>query len=624
MKYQSNASRVIFVVFLYLSFVFNLQAEQVWNVSDSLHMGCGGEYTQENFVATNLNLLNSAIEIDDTSFYRTTFDCFMSSKYGDKDNPRLYFYNAIRFRYVWGSTTDASLAKKQINLVDTTITAPATGVNKHLLWMRESWIKIALGSKLGENQSFVQIGLIPYQVGRGISLGAAYDATGFLGFISDYTIEQYAPAVLLNMNIAKNCDTDCYLAITESHQNSIAENIESVRTGDLDGCLIRGIGRQTYVLAVHNKTCFRGDNNQKWTVEPYIVHQQGPDKPFEFNNDVDSSLSTIGFAVETEYNKLNWGFEGGCNLGDFYIKPWDRNTINVIKDDNGFFVEQYTKIYNKSPAFVDAKLVDVTSINEKYVDGSANDVSANGKQIGPNLFNAFDRFRPAQNINLSGYFFVADVTYDYIPKVLQWSFGVAYFSGGIHQQQDMNRVKPDDCMNQNFTGFIPLQSIYAGTRVKSFVMLNQGLPMFAVRNPHEHFAKQNINPAMMLDTLNTTTNIAFVGGSFSWSPQYFKSNELKLSPNVLSYWAPETPHAPPVHVKDPEYALKPVDNFLGTELNLEISAKIINDFKLLAYFGVLFPGSYYKEMKGTLVKSFSLPIGNDLVYIGNIAFVYSF
>src|SRR5438309_1478183 len=65
-----------------------------------------GQYTVDFATAVNMNALNSRI-VDDCIWYtRSTLDCSFDAMWGEKDCPWIHFYDQVRFRYVWGSSTE--------------------------------------------------------------------------------------------------------------------------------------------------------------------------------------------------------------------------------------------------------------------------------------------------------------------------------------------------------------------------------------------------------------------------------------------------------------------------------------------------------------------------------------
>ncbi len=634
---------VFLTVFLTLFIIPISRATQSGNLkfaTDELSVYFGGKYNTETYFAEDLNFLNSSLGHDSLFFIRTTFDFFTTFKHGDQDQPRLVFYDTLRFRFKWGSTTDVKNADSSVMIDTTPITVSGTTVNKHLMWMRESWLKVMVGP-LNDSHNFIQIGLIPYQVGRGISLGAAYQSTGFLGFNPGSSIEQFAPAILLSFNpLPDRFLTDLYFACTQNNQTSLSENIEPINEHQVGACPGRGLGRQAFIVVLRNETVLFKQNKNRVSIEPYIVHQKAPDQSLEYRNDVNTTLSTIGAAIEGCAARLSWGIEGACNFGDLEIKPWDRNYTKIVKNNDAFIVEEYTKVYTQDPATtIDPAKALVTKDITTFLKGSPQDRSENGKYIGTvdntPLYNAFDRFRPEQRRILCGYFFVADAMYAFVPNCFNMAVGLGYASGDIDSQQDTNKLTQDQLLNERFTSFLPIQSVYSGKRLRHLVLFNEGVPRFNVKLPNADLSRANVTGILTPGVVNSMTNIAFLGTRFDWKIQALRKNEVNIAQNIICYWAPETAQFTkkpkdseldsqglplPSYVPGLEYS----SNFIGTEFATEFSAMFYENVKLSGYFGVLFPGQHYADMSGTVIKKNQGVSGNDIGYVCNISAAYFF
>ncbi len=610
--------------------------------TDNLTVNIGGKVNNETFFANNMNFLNADVANDSTAFVRTTFDLWSMLSQGNEDEPRLMFYDTLRFRFKWGSVTDVKSDASSVTISNTKFDVKGTATNKHLLWMRESWLKVRLG-EINEHNNYVQIGLIPYQVGRGISLGAAYDALGFLGFAPGSSIDQYAPAVLFSFNpVSERFVFDIYFALLENKQTSLSETEEIVRTGELgQACGKRGVGRQSFLTALRSDIHIWDQYDNRVDFEPYIVIQHAPDQDLEFSNDDDSYLTTTGASIEGNFGKVSWGIEGARNFGQLDVKPWDRNKTKVVRNSDGILIEQYTKVYTSDPATtLKPTSATITSQAATIVAASPKNRFENGKLIGTiagspsiDLYNAFDRFRPAQTRHASGYFFVADATYDFVPKIFNASLGVGYASGFIDEQQDVNKLTDAQLLNEQFTAFIPLQSVYSGKRLRHLVLFNQGVPRFNVRLPNENLFNVNTTSVLQPDAVNEMTNIAFIGTRFDWKVQALKKHGVNIVQNIIAYWSPETAHFPTatktVQLNDSESvvvttASEQSDNFIGTEFTVEFSALFYEKWKMAGYFGLLLPGKHYKDMSGTLIKKYNEVTGCDVGYVGNIGIAYFF
>jgi hypothetical protein len=617
---------MVFILFFLISLLSASQTFPGWIMGDHARMKCTGELSNQFFYSDNIDVLNSCVPQDVVAYILSTLDYYIKFDYGkDAHHPRLNFYTDLRFQYAWGSFAEARILNSQTILDQVVVPVYESRLNKHVLWLREIWTKIGLGADLKKHDHYVQLGLIPYEIGRAISLGAAYQTVGFLGFTPTYSIDQYAPSILFSFNPSGKNFINFYAALIESEQDSLENILAPIHAAEIGNCPQRGIDSNSYIVALHNKTFFNLRKGHSIAVEPYLIYLNAPDKTLELTSDVDSELATAGICVEADFGPCNWGFECAKNFGAVLIKPLDRNKIKIVHNpDDGILVEQYTKIYNEPPLDADAQLVYATAANAAYVNNSPKTAAENGQQIGPNLYNAYDRFRPKQNINLTGYYFIADVAYDYIPKLLQGAVGVGYFSGSDRTRVDLNQMTPEHCLNRSFNGFIPLQSIYSGKRIRHFVMLNQGVPRYTVQSVQPNFSLTNPTNSITLDTLNATTNLIFVGTRAAFSPQRYKQKKVLVAPNIIGYWAADTSYVSDEKLPANSPFLKELDNYLGTEFNVEFSFEITENLKFSGYMGMLLPGAYYQQIAGTIVRDYNLPVGADIAYIGDFAISYKF
>lgn len=576
----------------------------------------GGKCTEEMFNSANLGWLNSDLVNDNSVFMRATGDFFMDAAYGKYEKPRILFHNTIRLRYKWGSGSDIRADGELLPILDGFVQSRGTTVNKHVLWNRELWIKFALGNLELPHNHFFEIGSFPYEVGRGISLGAAYRTAGFLGFTPSFSIDQFAPGFLLHIDpLPDKLFFEGYLAILENQHVSFKNNNAKVRQHEIDACdCTRGTGRQSYAATIKGFWKILNKKDNLVSCEPYVVFFQALDQKLEFINDIDSFITTYGVAVEGKYKKFDWGFEAAVNQGNILIKAIDRNTIKFKRNSGGFLIEEYSKVFSENPATVDCPTsAIVTDVNKAAVCGAPRDVFDNGKEIfDTGLYNAYDRFRPEQNKLLDGYMFVADCAYQVIDDVLNIALGTGYASGQISQQQNVNDISSDILLHEKFNGFVTLQSVYSGTRLRHLVIFNEGAPRFNTQNPNGKFPRQNITPPLT-DSQVEFTNIAFAGTRIEWKVQPWKKYKAIIAPNIIGYFCPMPPTTKLGTL---------AGNYMGTEVTTEISAQFYGQFKLYGYIGVLFPGAYYKDMCGTLYNG--EPTGSNIGYLANVGVSFSF
>ena len=572
----------------------------------------GGKCTQEMFGSGNLTFLNNNICNDSSVFMRGTGDFFMDALYGEMEKPRILFHNTLRLRYKWGSGTEVKAEGETLQLLDWSVQTKGTMVNKHLLWNREMWIKFAIGDLMQKKEHFFEIGSFPYEVGRGISFGAAYKTAGFLGFTPSFSIDQFAPGFLLHISPVDQAYVEGYLAILENQNISFKNNNDKIRIQEIDSPDYRGVGRQSYAAILKGFWNVFKEKDKALSLEPYVVFFKAQDQKLEYILDIDSFITTYGFALEGVARKFNYGFEAALNQGNIDIKSIDRNIIKIARDSNGFIVEKYTKIFDQDPSIKDCPtLATVTDANKCIVKDSLQSVALNGKEIfNTGLYNAYDRIRPKQEAILDGCMIVADCSYQFIDDVLNISLGAGYASGDLSKQQNVNN--PSTLLSQKFSSFVTLQSVYSGKRLRQLVVFNEGVPRFSSQNPNGKFPKQNITPPLS-SPLIEFSNISFAGTRVELKIPEWKKYKATIAPNLIGYWCPETPIA-----KTGAQA----SNFMGTELTTEISAQFYNQFKLYSYLGIFFPGGYYKDMCGTCYRDEQT--GSDIGYITNIGISFTF
>src|SRR3989338_5438582 len=97
-------------------------------------------------------------------------------------------------------------------------------LGRNNIYLKECWIKLNFDKIFDTHlwsHSFT-VGLFPFQVGQGISLGENYAVSpASLGFYSDSAIDQYAPGVKLSGNLYQDCLAyDLYGSITENNATS--------------------------------------------------------------------------------------------------------------------------------------------------------------------------------------------------------------------------------------------------------------------------------------------------------------------------------------------------------------------------------------------------------------------
>lgn len=604
--------------------------------------------TQEGFAAARTTYLNDgnisetnadyqsnydAAMNDRNLLFRSTTDFLLSLTDGDLKKPRLKFHTCLRFRYVFGGPGVVTTSDPAFEIDGTSTTLNALSIPKNLLWTNEAWLHIALNKHDDSRDNFLQTGLFPYDIGRGIALGSAYASSGFLGASPEFSIDQFAPAAWIHTEIfPQKFDFNTYFALLVNQSDTPSDNSEVIRTQDLSQEATgntRGTSTQVWLLSLSTRWYPINEENHKAVIEPFLIQYHAPDQTLEYYADSNLYLRTWGVSIEHFAGDFEWGMETGFNGGHQEIRGWDRNQSTLGTDFNGNLQVQYSQVYlvqqntvldvgsaTTIPAYASTSVP--TSMAGRFnmaqaVTNSTQDQALNGQQLNPvgdylvvataagtnnyNLVNSDIRFRPEQRVFFDGFYCVADVGYQILKDRLKVYAGVGYASGQLDNlEEDVSDFSQEGLLNRRFHGFFPIQSVYSGNdRLNLFVLLNQGVPRFDIQNPVPTLPNKNyITPIQGTQNtlqINAFTNLMYMGGALEWKPEWLgqKSGGIKL--NVIYYRMPVTPTIPGTDLF--------ASNSLGTEINLRQVATIFERVSLCNAVGVLFPGQLYTDMKGT-------------------------
>jgi hypothetical protein len=580
-----------------------------------------GKIVKEVYANKYMTFLNKTNSYDTAFRFRTTADGILVAGYGDnKKNPLVDAKIAVRFRYDVGTAALIQTAPSSVSIAGAPVALPSSSIQKSTLWLRELFMKISLDANPSESLHYVKFGSFPYELGRGIALGSAYNSGGFLGLDPRFSIDQFAPGALLHTDlIADSLSADLYFSMLSNPNSSFKDNVEVIRTNEITEIPsnnFRGLNKEAWIVAtvLHWKALSLKD--LKLNVDPYAYMYISPDQKLEFTADSDSQLYAIGTALEFKTGKFEWGVDTAFQGGSTKVKAWDRNYTTLVNSDGSVSV-QYTKVYVADPTTLPTPaLALATTANQATVKASDLEFSQNGQEIGTSgLWNAIDRFRPAQKIFYHGYFFVTDMSVELIEKQLKFCADTGFVSGHLDDYNDINSLTTAQMQHQNFDGFIPVQSVYSGKRIQHLVMLNTGVPRFTVQNPNVPLAQQHV-PSRITGVATLTdkfTNLAYAGIGLECTPTKFADQKAMIKPVALYYWMVEAPTL---------LDGSPASHALGTALSIEFMATIKECLDMGGYVGWMVPGKQYQQFAGTKLKLGTL--GSDVAYVLNFTMTYKF
>lgn len=570
-----------------------------------------GFFRPELFAGKNFNLLNNNVPQDTIFYFRHINDYFIDFLYGRETYgfPVVEFKSSVRNRAFWGAPGSVA----QTLPANIRIGALEFGEHQHafprlFFWLREVWVKITLSELLNLNtdcdHSFT-VGAFPYELGRGISLGAAYAiGPGPLGFYSDAMIDQFAFGFKFSGDVMPEVlKYDVYGSILQSRSYSFTETNRPVLRNEIDHRERpwRGFGKDNYLIAARLQWTACKNDWGTLTLEPYGLYNNDPEQKVEFVADANSKLGTFGFAGELVGGLFEFGFDAAVNIGRQGVLAWDRNYV-VPANYNGQIVSENSQVTVVSDnQYNGIKAPDVPKSDaQKAINaqGNAGKPEYNGQIIpgtvdlpslgyvqGPlSLQNSDIRYRPAYKNKYEGWMAVADASYWILKNELQVAGTVGYASG----DQDPNY----DVMDRNFKGFIGLQEVYAGKRVKNVFVLGT---VGKVRRP----GTQPENPQANKDfatSHNGFTNLIFVGSGLTWKPSSCADTQFICQPNIFAYWEPSPGKKfdALAGVDLPDEASK----FMGVELNTFFSYYPVSSIKCYAIGSIFFPGKHFTDVRG--------------------------
>jgi len=565
----------------------------------------------EGFYSKNVKLLNNNNPTDRALIpARHTIDFNPIYSYGLKSHGYdvVKFRATIRNKGTWGNPSSiGSTDFETVKITDAVLAPHSHSINRHILWFRELWLQFALRDLLGfstENSHYFKLGLFPFQVGRGIALGDAYATDhDLLGYYSPNVVDQYAPGFLLSGELIKNrrLTYDLYAAITDNRSDTF-DNVNLRTQSQVMGKKCnpaRGFGIINYILAARVQWMPFNKEDKRMLFEPYIVYNDQKEQRIEFVGDASSKLGTIGLNGEIAYGKFEAGFDVAFNMGRQKVKGTDRNFVTMANRNgiitlvNTEVIATVTDAATNDVAGKTAVFTSATSANQKAIQKTIENASQNGQLIpGTTLRNSVIRFTNPYTNRYRGSMMVFDMSYAFIPDRFKLAFAVGYASGDQDPNRDHENPNDSD-IDGDFRGFIGLQEIYSGTRVKSAFLLSG-----AGRIPRLlDIPARNVQLGQpFASVVNRFTNIIFVG-SGSTIKASLCGHRWHLNPNVLAYWQDHATHR--FDLETQQFTTnKFASKYLGTEINIFADTTLLEDLKFYAVGGIFIPGTHYKDIKG--------------------------
>jgi hypothetical protein len=592
----------------------------------------------------------------------------------------------IRSRSVWGKPDEI------VSTTDTEISDGAYSFGKHkhnigvpALYVRGFDLTFDLNSLFGvkdRSLHFFKMGFFPFELGRGISLGAAYNvAHEFITFDAGNVIQEFAPGFMLygSFDKKKRYSYRSYLGILKSYTASLSDVNFPADTKEYGRKLSpqRGFGIANIVWANQFDWICNPRVGHKARISPYLmVYHEGESQNNFIANHWNADFTTLGMEFVAEGNKFEFGCEFAKNIGQQNVIGIDRNVIsreqrqvtlkgedaggsditnknsvaNVMTNKYVTFIgdSNTTDLKDKNAVYISDSHERQKAINSVYQSATQNGenisyISSNGKLV-TELKNASDRFRDPYKNLLRGWMFVSDLSYKFNVgnTVVRGALSVGCASGDENPNGPLKT--PDDYMHDaKYQGFIGIQEIYSGKKVKSvFLMSGAGQTPRVLSVPSDKYDSSGTGkkgmPMAYPSKISRFTNLAYFGGSLDFKLEY-TNYTWKFNPNVLYYMQMR-----PTMVLNETFAnnigTNRIPSSLGLEANIfvECAAHKISGLKFFGVATMFVPGDYYRvlkkipldakdyeyrqNIKNGIPTAFVPTMGNDLAYYINIGLEY--
>lgn len=612
-----------------------------------------GKFRPETFYAKNLSLLNNSLDADQIWYARHILDLDLDVLYGKQTYSATVaeFYFTLRNKSIWGDPSSiASTTETDVKILDAVGKGHKHAIPRHIFWMREAWLRLDLAEFLHLpflNKHSFTMGAFSFKLGRGIALGDAY-AVGpdFLGYYTEFNVDQYAfGAKLSGYAVQGVVAYDLYAGILQNKSGNLSDtgaNIYSQEYGRIKKAQ-RGFGNINYVFAGRiDWTVFDNQKLGALHVEPYGLFNHDPEQRVEFLGDAESRLGTLGMATDYRGTVFEFGFDYAFNLGQQRVKGWDRNQI---KEENreGFLAFSNSHVVDQDGKKI---LFVAGSKEQKIIDCTYEDETQNGITIGTvnkkvrtcddqnivicedreeSLINKNNRFRDPYTNRYRGWMFIADGSLWVYKHDLQ----IAAMAGIASGDDNPNLETVDG----DYTGFIGLQEVYSGGRVKSaFVLGGAG----KLRRPlAEPTSVQS--PSRFAQNISRFTDLVVAGAALKWDPRDWQ-NAILIHPNIIFYWEDKPINKFDVCAK--KELNEKASTFLGVEANVFFHYCPIKSMKFYVVGSLFFPGQHYTDIRGRPLNSAQVAeldrwdetghdqpipnLGDNVAFTTNVGFEFKF
>ena len=529
-------------------------------------------------------------KIDRTLVSKAKLD--LKIKAGDEENG-INFQSTVRTRFVAGNPKLLSTTTDSIKLNESFVGKHSHKIEPYFMFLQEAWLGLSFDKLFKcnfSNMSF-KIGSFPFSLGRGIALGDAFAVSpASLGFYSDRTVNRYAYGLLLSGDIATSrVQYDIYLAMLKNTSTGLGDTgslsyEQYIINGAQPANYSRGFGSINMLYSGRLKLKAIEEENLKLNFEPYVLLNSDPHQKIDNPEDTKSDLITFGLASDIDYEKFSFGIETALNRGEQNVHAWDKNLV-ILQNRAGQLVEVYNNIYDNVPGAPGAQLALYNPASPIADPAGVLSSALNGQQIGTTgFYNSTKRFRDAYKTKYLGWMTIADASAWIYKKDLKLSVMAGVTSGDNNPSTKSGAIR-------EYRGFVPLQEIYSGDKVRSVFGLGGSL----VR------PVGILSPGGFASTVDGFTDLIFTGMGMTYALKDVGC-PFSINPNVLVFWKYNRINAFD-QVNNVSFTDKSASNRLGVEFNSFFSVSLTSALKFTTNVAFFLPGKHYADIKGSPLDS---------------------
>lgn len=547
----------------------------------------------------------------------------------------------IRSKGVFGAPEESfKTGFSTIKDLDVVLGAHNHPINVQVLVLRELWGQFMINELFGlsfANPQTLTVGLFSFKLGRGIALGDAYSVSpDALGYDPESAVEQYAPGFKIS-GALKDDDSlayDLYFGVMSNRSSSFSSINQRIRSQMFGHRYeqARGFGAINFVAAARLRSYLIDEECRQAYVEPYALWDHQAEERIEVRGDAYANIGTLGVAFESAFGDFEFGCEAACNFGSQHVRGLDRNVIKKELRD-GYLIEVNSKVKQatdydavtgvlaygknaiylpgtKNQGYVEKQIADALSpdaelevFNDKGIPLTTGTVGVHPVDGNSEFYlkNSDDRFRDPYKNGFSGAMFVCDASYHFHTPDVIGACTFAFVSGDENPNKDLDE-RNESSFDGNYGGFVGLQELYSGKRVRSaFLLSGKGSIPRVLSFP----VSRRVGSGVPV-SVSRFTNLIY-GGVGLWHERQVGKVLWKINANILPFW------------QDHKTRLTQVNNidvfasrFMGTEANLYLDALLTKGLTCFAVLGVFLPGQHFEDIAGRGLSA------DELKYLNSI------